>query len=141
MSLDYFSCSFLEKECSHLADAVKALALAELIFRLPRTVFGLFEAAHCLRLLTITEVDVAQVKVCAVEILQQLTLPSKHKKVKLTTVPVTLFSRGKTLSVSPQSLSSYLSFYSKIELSVRPPYSAIKTLRRMNSLQRLGSPR
>lgn len=89
MSLDYSSCSFLENERSHLADAVKALALAELIFHLPRTVFGLFQAAHRVRLLTITEVDVAQVKVCAVEILQQLTLPSKHKKVKLTTVPVT----------------------------------------------------
>lgn len=87
MSLDYFSCRFLENERPYLADAVKALALAELIFHLPRTFFGLFKAAHRLRLLTITEVDVAQVKVCAVEILQQLTLPSGHKNVKSTTVP------------------------------------------------------
>lgn len=60
---------------SYLADAVKALALTELIFDLPRALFGLFEAAHSVGLLTITEADVSQVKVGTVEILQQLTLP------------------------------------------------------------------
>lgn len=60
---------------SYLANAVKALALAELVFDLPRTLFGLLKAAHGIRLLAVTEVDVAQVKVCTVKILQQLTLP------------------------------------------------------------------
>lgn len=46
---------------SYLANTVKALALAELIFDLPCTLFGLFKAAHSIRLLIITEVDVAQV--------------------------------------------------------------------------------
>lgn len=64
---------------SYLANAVKALALAELVFDLPRTLFGLFKAAHSVGLLTVTEVDVAQVKVCTVEILQQLTLPLQDK--------------------------------------------------------------
>ncbi len=58
---------------------MKALALAELIFDLPRTLFGLFKAAHSIRLLIITKIDVAQVKVCTVEILQQLTLPTQDK--------------------------------------------------------------
>ena len=64
---------------SYLANAVKALALTELVFDLPRTLFGLFKAAHGIRQLTMTEVDVAQVKVCTVEILQQLTLPLQDK--------------------------------------------------------------
>lgn len=59
----------------YLANAVKALALTKLVFDLPRALFGLFKAAHSIRLLTMTEVDVAQVKVCTVEILKQLTLP------------------------------------------------------------------
>lgn len=58
---------------------MKALALTELVFDLSRTLFGLFKAAHSIRLLTITEVDVAQVKICTVEILQQLTLPLQNK--------------------------------------------------------------
>lgn len=58
---------------------MKALALAELFFDPPRTLFGLFKAAYRIRLLTITEVDVAQVEVCTVEILQKLTLPLEHK--------------------------------------------------------------
>lgn len=58
---------------------MEALALTELVFDLPGALFGLFEAAHCIRLLTVTEVDVAQVKVCTVEILQQLTLPLQGK--------------------------------------------------------------
>lgn len=76
--MDYFRYSVLENELLYLANAVKALALAELLFDLPRTLFGLFKAAHSIRLLTVTEVDVAQVKVGTVEILQQLTLPLKH---------------------------------------------------------------
>lgn len=60
---------------SYLADAVKTLAFAELIFDLSCTLFSLFKAAHGIRLLIITKVDVSQVKVCTVEILQQLTLP------------------------------------------------------------------
>ena len=59
---------------SYLADAVEALALTELVFDLSGTLFGLFEAAHSIRMLTITEADVAEVKVCTVEILQQLAL-------------------------------------------------------------------
>jgi len=59
----------------YLADAVEALALTELVLDLPCTLFGLFQAAHSVRLLTVTEVNVAQVKICTVEILQQITLP------------------------------------------------------------------
>lgn len=76
--MDYFRYSVLENELLYLANAVKALALAELLFDLSRALFGLFKAAHSIRLLTVTEVDVAQVKVGTVEILQQLTLPLKH---------------------------------------------------------------
>ena len=64
---------------SYLADAVKALALTELVLYLPGTLFGLFQAAHRVRVLTVTKVDVAQIKVCTVEILQQLALPSHDK--------------------------------------------------------------
>lgn len=60
---------------AHLADAMEALALAQLVLRLPGTFFGLLQTAHGVGLLTVPEVDVAQVKVCTVEILQQLTLP------------------------------------------------------------------
>lgn len=60
---------------AYLANAMEALALAELVLHLPRTLFGLLQAAHGAGLLTVPEVDVAQVKVCTVEILQQLTLP------------------------------------------------------------------
>lgn len=60
---------------AYLANAMEALALAELVLHLPCTLFGLLQAAHGAGLLTVPEVDVAQVKVCTVEILQQLTLP------------------------------------------------------------------
>lgn len=60
---------------AYLANAMEALALAELVLHLPRTLFGLLHAAHGVGLLTVPEVDVAQVKVCTVEILQQGTLP------------------------------------------------------------------
>lgn len=58
---------------------MEALALAELVFHLPGTLFGLLEAAHGVRLLVVTEVDVAQVEVGTVEILQQLTLPRQRE--------------------------------------------------------------
>lgn len=67
---------------SYLANAVETLALAELVFNLPRTLFGLLKAAHSIRLLLVTEADVAQVKVCTIEILQQLTLPLADKNVE-----------------------------------------------------------
>lgn len=54
---------------SNLANAVKALALAELVFYLPGALFSLLKAAHRIGLLTVPEVDVAQVEVCAVEVL------------------------------------------------------------------------
>lgn len=60
---------------AHLANAMEALALAILVLHLPGTLFGLLQAAHGVGLLTVPEVDVAQVKVCTVEILQQLTFP------------------------------------------------------------------
>lgn len=60
---------------AYLANAIEALALTELVLHLPRTLFGLLQAAHGVGLLTVPEVDVAQVIVCTVEILQQLTLP------------------------------------------------------------------
>lgn len=59
---------------AYLADAVEALALTELVFNLSGTLFGLFEAAYGIRVLTVTEADVAEVKVCTVQILQQLAL-------------------------------------------------------------------
>lgn len=60
---------------AHLANAMEALALAELVLQLPGTLLGLLQAAHRLGLLTVPEVDVAQLKVGAVEILQQPALP------------------------------------------------------------------
>lgn len=69
---------------SYLANAVETLALAELVFNLPRTLFGLFKAAHGIGLLLVAEVDVAQVKVCTIEILQQLTLPLPDKNAETT---------------------------------------------------------
>lgn len=59
---------------TYLANAVEALTLTELVFDLSGTLFGLFQAAHSIRVLTVTEADVAEVKVCTVEILQQLAL-------------------------------------------------------------------
>lgn len=59
----------------YLANAMEALALAKLVLHLPGALFGLFQAAHGIGLLTVPEVDVAQVKVCAVEVLQQRALP------------------------------------------------------------------
>lgn len=60
---------------AYLADAMEALTLAELVLHLPRTLFGLLQTAHGIGLLTVPEVDVAQIKICTEEILQQLTLP------------------------------------------------------------------
>lgn len=87
--------------CSYFADAVKTLALTELLFDLSGALFGLFQAAHSIGVLTVTEVDVAQVEVSTIEILQQLALSlhkgkqnvcySKHKvlnKVQLMHFPV-----------------------------------------------------
>lgn len=59
---------------------MKALALAELVFYLPGALFSLLKAAHRIGLLTVPEVDVAQVEVCAVEVLQQLTFSLRQKK-------------------------------------------------------------
>lgn len=69
----------IEKDLLYLADAVKALALAELVLDLPGTLFGLLEGAQSIGLFPVSEVDVAQVEVCPVEILQQLTLPLERK--------------------------------------------------------------
>lgn len=70
---------------AYLANAMEALALPKLVLHLPRTLFGLFQAAHGIGLLTVPEVNVAQVEVCTVEILQQLTLPFRGRgKSKLT---------------------------------------------------------
>lgn len=54
---------------AYLADAMEALTLAELVLHLPRTLFGLLQTAHGIGLLTVPEVDVAQIKVCTEEIL------------------------------------------------------------------------
>jgi len=59
---------------------VETLALTELVLHLPGALFGLLQAADRVRVLTVAEVDVSQVKVCAVEIFQQLALPVKNKK-------------------------------------------------------------
>ena len=64
----------------YLADAVKALALTKLVLDLPGALFGLFKAAHRIRVLTVTKVNVAQVEVGTVEILQQLTPPVQDEK-------------------------------------------------------------
>lgn len=88
---------FLDTELSCLANAVEALALAELLLDLPRALFGLFEAAHGIRLLSISEVDISQVKVRTIEILQQLTLPIKGREREIQSVfdhfPSQQFSR------------------------------------------------
>lgn len=75
----------------NLANAVKALALAKLIFYLPGALFSLLKAAHRIGLLTVPEVDVAQVEVCAVEVLQQLTFSLRQKKPPKTIVIITIF--------------------------------------------------
>lgn len=70
---------------------MKTLALAELVFDLPCALFGLLKAAHGFRPLTVTEVNVAQVKVCPVEILQQMTLSfTGSEKAELTVSYVNL---------------------------------------------------
>lgn len=53
----------------YLPDAVKALTLAELVFRLPGALFGLLQAAHRVGLLAVAEEDVAQVEVGTVKVL------------------------------------------------------------------------
>lgn len=58
---------------------MEALALTKFVFHLPGALFGLLEAADRVRVLTIAEVDVAQVNFGAVEILQQLALPLHEK--------------------------------------------------------------
>lgn len=72
---------------------MKALALAELVFYLPGALFSLLKAAHRIGLLTVPEVDVAQVEVCAVEVFQHLTfsLRQKNKTKKKTIVILTIF--------------------------------------------------
>lgn len=71
---------------------MKALALLELVFHLPRALFGLLEAAHRVGLLPVAEVDVAQVEVGAVKVLQQLAFPLSAKRRKdsrpVTRVPI-----------------------------------------------------
>lgn len=71
---------------AYLANAMEALALTKLVLHLPGTLFGLFQAAHGIGLLTVPEEDVAQVKVCTEEILQQLTLSFKGREKSLLTV-------------------------------------------------------
>lgn len=60
---------------AHLADGVEALTLAKLVIHLARTLLALLEAPHCKRVLSISEVNAAQVEVGTVEILQQIVLP------------------------------------------------------------------
>lgn len=69
-----------EKNPPYLPDAVKALALAELVFRLPGALFGLLEAAHRVGLLAVAEEDVAQVEVGAVKVLQQLPFSLRERE-------------------------------------------------------------
>lgn len=66
----------------YLANVVKALALLELVFHLPRALLGLLEAAHRAGLLPVAEVDVAQVEVGAVEVLQQLPPPFERRQTR-----------------------------------------------------------
>lgn len=65
---------------AYLANAMETLALTKLVLHLPRTLFGLFQATHGVGLLAVLEEDVAQVKVCTEEILQELTLPFKGRE-------------------------------------------------------------
>lgn len=59
---------------------MEALALAELVLRLPGALFGLLQAADGVGRFPITEVDVPQVEVRPVKILQQLALPSQDDR-------------------------------------------------------------
>lgn len=68
----------------YLPDAVEALALAELVFGLPRALFGLLEAAHGVGLVAVAEEDVAQVVVGAVKVLQQLPFPLTERQPAVT---------------------------------------------------------
>lgn len=71
---------------AYLANAMEALALPKLVLHLPRALFGLFQAAHGIGLLTVPEEDVAQVEICTEEILQQLTLPLEGREESKLTV-------------------------------------------------------
>lgn len=73
--------------CLHLPNAVKALALTELVLCLPCALFGLLEAAHRVGLLPVAEVDVAQVVVGAVEVLQQLPFSWRAQKTERESCP------------------------------------------------------
>ena len=55
---------------SYLANPVEAVALTELIFNLLCTPLGLFQTAHGIGMLPVTEIDDTQVEVGAVQILQ-----------------------------------------------------------------------
>lgn len=69
---------------AYLANAMEALALTKLVFHLPRTLFGLLQAAHSIGLLTVSEVDVAKIVVCTIEIFQQLALPlEQNREIKI----------------------------------------------------------
>lgn len=68
----------------YLPDAVKALALAELVFGLPGALLCLLQAAHRVGLLAVAEVDVAQVEVGAVKVLQQLPFSLKGRESTIT---------------------------------------------------------
>lgn len=63
---------------------MKALTLAELVFRLPGALFGLLQAAHRVGLLPVAEEDVAQVEVGTVKVLEQLPFPLTERKSTVT---------------------------------------------------------
>lgn len=54
---------------AHLADGVEALTLAKLVSHLACTLLALLKTAHCKRMLSISEVNAAQIEVSTVEIL------------------------------------------------------------------------
>lgn len=59
---------------AHLANDVEALTLTKLVTHPAGTLFTLLKAAHCKRVLSISEVNAAQIEVGTVEILQQIVL-------------------------------------------------------------------
>lgn len=68
---------------AHLANGVEALTLAKLVTHLACTLLALLKAAHCKRVLSISEMNAAQIEVGTVEILQQIVLPETGRKKKL----------------------------------------------------------
>lgn len=60
---------------AHLANSIEALTLTELVTHLACTLLALLKAAHCKRVLYVSEVNAAQIEVGTIKVLQQIVFP------------------------------------------------------------------